>query len=91
MSPVIHARGRGSFRYELPAPLMWITGNIGLHHVHHIGPKIPNYRLQQAHDDNPFFHKVTVIRLKDGFRALRLSLWDEETGRLISFKDLEKR
>jgi omega-6 fatty acid desaturase (delta-12 desaturase) len=81
----------GSSYLKLPAPLMWITGNIGLHHVHHIGPRIPNYMLQQAHDENPFFQKVTVIKLKDTGRALRLSLWDEELGQLISFDDLAAR
>ena len=79
----------GSSYLKLPQPLQWITGNIGLHHVHHIGPKIPNYKLQQAHDENPFFHRVTVIRLRDTGRALRLSLWDEESDRLISFADLK--
>ena len=80
----------GSSYLKLPRPLAWVTGDIGVHHVHHMGPKIPNYRLQQAHDENPLFHKVTVITLADGVRALRLSLWDEKTNRLISFKDLEK-
>jgi omega-6 fatty acid desaturase (delta-12 desaturase) len=81
----------GSSYLKLPQPLAWLTGNIGLHHVHHIGPKIPNYKLKKAHDENPFFQKVTVIRLRDTGRALRLSLWDEEQNRLISFSDLEKR
>ncbi len=80
---------KGSSYLKLPQPLMWITGNIGLHHVHHIGPKIPNYKLQQAHDENPFFHNVTVVTLKDTKRALTLSLWDETTNRLVSFKDLK--
>ena len=79
----------GSSYLKLPAPLMWITGNIGLHHVHHLGPKIPNYRLQQAHDENPFFHNVTILTLKDTGRALTLALWDEAQGKLVSFKDLE--
>jgi omega-6 fatty acid desaturase (delta-12 desaturase) len=81
----------GSSYLKLPAPLAWITGNIGLHHVHHIGPKIPNYKLQRAHDENPFFHKVTTLRLRDTGRALRLALWDEDSDRLISFADLESR
>jgi omega-6 fatty acid desaturase (delta-12 desaturase) len=81
----------GSSYLKLPAPLMWITGNIGLHHVHHLGPKIPNYRLQQAHDENPFFHNVTILTLKDTGRALTLALWDEEKEKLVSFKDLERR
>lgn len=81
----------GSSYLKLPQPLAWLTGNIGVHHVHHIGPKIPNYKLQQAHDENPFFQKVTVVRLRDTGRALMLSLWDEESDRLISFSDLKKR
>jgi omega-6 fatty acid desaturase (delta-12 desaturase) len=86
-----HASIAGSSYLKLPQPLAWLTGNIGVHHVHHIGPKIPNYKLQQAHDENPFFHNVTVVRLRDTGRALRLSLWDEETDRLISFRDLKNR
>jgi omega-6 fatty acid desaturase (delta-12 desaturase) len=81
----------GSSYLKLPQPLAWLTGHIGLHHVHHIGPKIPNYKLQKAHDENPFFHKVTIVRLRDTGRALRLSLWDEDTNRLISFSDLKAR
>jgi omega-6 fatty acid desaturase (delta-12 desaturase) len=81
----------GSSYLKLPRPLAWITGDIGVHHVHHISPKIPNYKLQQCHDENPLFHSVTTLTLKDTGRALRLSLWDEEQGRLISFKDLAAR
>ena len=81
----------GSSYLKLPQPLAWLTGNIGVHHVHHISPKIPNYKLQQCHNENPLFHKVTVIRLRDTGRALQLALWDENANRLISFKDLAKR
>jgi omega-6 fatty acid desaturase (delta-12 desaturase) len=78
----------GSSYLKLPQPLMWMTGNIGLHHVHHMAPKIPNYLLQDAHDENPMFHKVTVVTLKDTRRAFQLALWDEERNRLISFREL---
>lgn len=78
----------GSSYLKLPQPLAWITGNIGLHHVHHIGPKIPNYKLQQAHDENPFFHNVTIVTLPDTAKALTLALWDEDENRLVRFKDL---
>lgn len=79
----------GSSYLKLPQPLAWITGNIGLHHVHHIGPRIPNYKLQQAHDENPFFHNVTVVTLRQTANALTLALWDEDKGRLVRFRDLE--
>jgi omega-6 fatty acid desaturase (delta-12 desaturase) len=78
----------GSSYLKLPQPLMWMTGNIGLHHVHHMAPRIPNYHLQAAHDENPMFHSVTVVTLKDTRRAFQLALWDEERNRLISFREL---
>ena len=44
---------RGSSYLKLPRVLQWFTGNIGLHHVHHLSPRIPNYALQRCHDENP--------------------------------------
>ena len=70
--------------------LNWFTGSIGLHHVHHLGPKIPNYRLQQAHDENPLFHDVTVITVMSTFRLVGLTLWDEDAKQLIRFKDVKE-
>jgi omega-6 fatty acid desaturase (delta-12 desaturase) len=78
----------GSSYLKLPQPLAWLTGNIGVHHVHHISPKIPNYKLKRCHDENPLFHDVTVVTLRDAGRTLTLSLWDEEKGRLVRFNDV---
>ena len=76
---------------QSPRPLAWLTGHIGVHHVHHISPKIPNYKLQECHDENPIFHKVTTLRLRDTFKTLGLALWDEDQGKLISFNELKSR
>jgi omega-6 fatty acid desaturase (delta-12 desaturase) len=76
---------RGSSYLKLPKVLQFFTGNIGLHHVHHLSPRIPNYNLQRAHDENPVFHDVPTLTLWDGIRALRLKLYDEQGGRLVSF------
>jgi len=76
---------RGSSYLKLPPLLQFFTGNIGLHHVHHLSTRIPNYNLQRAHDDNPIFHDVPTLSLADGLRAVRLKLWDEERGRLVTF------
>ena len=78
----------GSSYLRLPAVLNWFTGNIGLHHVHHLGPKIPNYKLKQAHEENEVFKEAPVITLKTAWRSLGLRLWDEERGRLITFREL---
>jgi omega-6 fatty acid desaturase (delta-12 desaturase) len=76
---------RGSSYLKLPKVLQFFTGNIGLHHVHHMHPRIPNYNLQRAHDDNPIFHDVPTLSLWDGLRTLRLKLYDERSGTLVSF------
>jgi acyl-lipid omega-6 desaturase (Delta-12 desaturase) len=75
----------GSSYLKLPQPLQFFTGNIGLHHVHHLNARIPNYNLQAAHDDNEIFHSVPVLTFWDGIKATRLKLWDEERGRLVTF------
>ena len=49
---------QGSSYLRLPKVLQFFTGNIGLHHVHHLNARIPNYNLQRAHDENPVFHDV---------------------------------
>jgi omega-6 fatty acid desaturase (delta-12 desaturase) len=82
---------RGSSYLRLPKVLQFFTGNIGLHHVHHLNPKIPNYNLQRAHDENPIFHSVPKVSLWDGLRATRLKLWDEDAGRLVTWAEIRHR
>jgi omega-6 fatty acid desaturase (delta-12 desaturase) len=76
---------RGSSYLKLPKILQFFSGNIGLHHVHHLNARIPNYNLQRAHDENPIFHDVPTLSLWDGMRAVRLKLWDEDSGQLVTF------
>jgi omega-6 fatty acid desaturase (delta-12 desaturase) len=78
---------RGSSHLRLPRLLQFFSGNIGLHHVHHLSAKVPNYNLQRAHDHNPIFHDVPTLSLLDGLRAVRLKLWDEGRGRLVTFAE----
>ncbi len=80
---------RGSSYFKLHPVLQWFTGNIGLHHVHHLGPRIPNYNLKRCHDENALFHEVTTLTIADAVKTLRLGLWDEEAGRLIGFADFD--
>lgn len=80
----------GSSYFKLPKLLQWFTGNIGLHHVHHVRPSIPNYHLQQCHDEIAKFQEVLPITLWASFRTLRLRLCDEERQQLISFRALRR-
>jgi omega-6 fatty acid desaturase (delta-12 desaturase) len=81
---------RGSSYLKLAKVLQFFTGNIGLHHVHHLSARIPNYNLQRAHDENAIFHDVPTLSLWDGLRAVRLKLWDEHRGRLVTFADARR-
>jgi omega-6 fatty acid desaturase (delta-12 desaturase) len=76
---------RGSSYLKLPKVLQFFSGNIGLHHVHHLSARIPNYNLQRAHDENPIFHDVPVLSMRDGMRAVQLKLWDEQSRRMVTF------
>ena len=81
----------GSSYFKLPKILQWFTGNIGLHHIHHVRPSIPNYHLQQCQDAVPAFQAVHPITLKTSFRSLRLSLCDVRNQKLVSFRSLPAR
>ena len=77
---------QGSSYLKLPRVLQFFTGNIGVHHVHHLSARIPNYNLQRAHDANPIFHDVPTLSLWDGLRTVRLKLWDEDSRRLVTWR-----
>jgi len=82
---------RGSSYLRMPKLLQFFTGNIGLHHVHHLSAKVPNYNLQRAHEENEIFASVPVLTIRDGMRAIRLKLIDEESGRLLTWAEARKR
>jgi omega-6 fatty acid desaturase (delta-12 desaturase) len=81
---------RGSSYLKLPRVLQFFSGNIGLHHVHHLSARIPNYNLQRAHDENAIFHEVPTLSLGDGLRAVRLKLWDEKHRRMVTFAEARR-
>jgi omega-6 fatty acid desaturase (delta-12 desaturase) len=70
--------------------LQFFTGNIGFHHVHHLSVGIPNYNLQEAHDETTRLHPVPELTLRDGLRATRLKLWDERHETLVTFRDARR-
>ena len=77
---------RGSSFYDLPPPLPWLSGNIGVHHVHHLSSGIPFYRLPEVLRDHPELKQVgRRLSLRDSLACVRLALWDEEKRRMVSF------
>ncbi|MEM9279049.1 MAG: fatty acid desaturase, partial [Pseudomonadota bacterium] len=73
----------GSSHYDLPQPLRWITGNIGIHHVHHLSSHIPFYRLAEVLRDFPQLHHIGRITLLESFKCAKLALWDTDSRRLL--------
>lgn len=81
----------GSSFYDLPRWGHWISGNIGYHHIHHLNPRIPNYRLAACHAASLALQRARHIRFRESFRLANLALWDEQAERLVSFKEYSQR
>jgi acyl-lipid omega-6 desaturase (Delta-12 desaturase) len=81
----------GSSHYDLPPPLRWLTANIGVHHVHHLCSRIPFYRLRDVIVDHPELQAVGRLTLWQSFGCSRLTLWDENARRLVSFAEVRRR
>jgi acyl-lipid omega-6 desaturase (Delta-12 desaturase) len=79
---------RGSSHLQLPGLLRWVTGNIGLHPLHHLNPRIPNYQLRNAEKGSDVLAETPRLTIRGGFRATAMALWDESAGRMVSFASL---
>ena len=83
---------RGSSYYRLPKIFHWLTGNIGYHHIHHLSSLIPSYNLPKCNKENPIFEKYAyVMSFTDSLKCIFHKLWDEETQRMISFREFNKK
>ncbi len=81
----------GSSYYDLPKPLMWLTGYIGAHHLHHLSSRIPFYNLPAILKAYPEFTRIGRLGFVDSLKCVRLTLWCETEKRLISFRELRAR
>jgi omega-6 fatty acid desaturase (delta-12 desaturase) len=77
----------GSSYLKLPKVLQFFSGNIGLHHVHHLNARVPNYNLQAAHDENEVFAGVPVLTMRESLKCPRLKLIDTNSGRLLTWAE----
>jgi len=79
---------QGSSFLKLPLLLQWFTGNIGFHHIHHLSPRIPNYKLPVCYKENEIFQDIQPITFFTSLRSLKLRLWDEKRRKIVGFKAL---
>jgi omega-6 fatty acid desaturase (delta-12 desaturase) len=85
----VKAAVEGSSFYKLPKILQFLTGNIGFHHVHHLSPRVPNYKLEEAHNNTIPLKNVPTITLATSLRSIRFRLWDEQSNNFVRFKDVK--
>lgn len=79
---------KGSTYYRLPKVMQWLTGNIGIHHIHHLSSLIPNYNLERCMKENKILNKyVTKIGFRQSLGLVFNKLWDEERRKMISFSE----
>jgi omega-6 fatty acid desaturase (delta-12 desaturase) len=82
----VRASLKGCSYLKLPRVLQWFSGNIGFHHVHHLVPRVPNYRLEACHEALlGRGETVQVLSLSEALRAPSFALWDEARSRMVPF------
>jgi len=81
-----HAALQGSSYYDLPKWLMWVTGNIGVHHVHHLSSRIPFYHLPKILKEHPELKTIGRLTFLESLKCVKLALWCEKQERLVSFR-----
>jgi omega-6 fatty acid desaturase (delta-12 desaturase) len=86
----VKAAVEGSSFYKLPKLLQWLTGNIGYHHVHHLSPRVPNYKLEEVHNHTQPLQHVPTITLATSLKSLTFRLWDAQNKRFVGFNYLSK-
>ena len=77
----------GSSYYVLPPVLNWFTGNIGLHHIHHLNSMIPNYRLMDCLKASPDLQALGRLTLRESLACVHHKLWDEDRRLMVTFDD----
>jgi omega-6 fatty acid desaturase (delta-12 desaturase) len=77
----------GSSYLRFGPVLRWVTGSIGLHHVHHLNPHIPNYRLEDARCAIPELSAVDPLSMADVRHSFTHVFWDEERGAMVTLAE----
>jgi omega-6 fatty acid desaturase (delta-12 desaturase) len=75
----------GSSHFRMPRVLHWFTANIGLHHLHHLDSRIPNYLLHKCLAEHPELKAERSLSLWDAVCCMSFKLWDEQQGRMVGF------
>lgn len=79
---------KGASYYKLPGILQWFSGSIGFHHIHHLSPLVPNYKLEKAYQSDPLLRQSPMLTVRQSLGCVRLALYDEAQGRMVGFRQV---
>lgn len=82
------ARLMASSHYALPPLWHWLTGYIGLHHVHHFSSGIPHYKLAACMAGNAALQNMNVIGFRESLRGVWLAIIDPAQRKMIRLDDI---
>lgn len=80
----------GSSWYAMPSVAQWLTGSIGLHHIHHLCSRVPFYRLQACFDSSADLRNASQsvkLTVRKSIACINLALWCEHRRRLVTFAE----
>ena len=79
-----------SSHMRMSAVMRWFLANIGYHHIHHLNPRIPFYRLPEVYKAIPELQKASTTSLLpwDVIKCLRLKVWDTAKQRMVGRREI---
>jgi len=75
---------------EMGPVMRYFTANLGYHHIHHLNPAIPFYRLPEAMAASVELQHPgrTTLWPRDIVQCLSLDIWDERARRMVPLEAL---
>lgn len=78
----------GTSYLRLPQPLRWFTADAGVHHVHHLNPAIPNYRLDETRRAIPQLLALAPLTGAQIVRCFTHAIWSVPARRMVRFSSV---
>ncbi len=82
---------QGSSYLKMNPLFEWFAGYINYHHIHHLVPKVPNYKLREAHCAVDTFRAVQPLTTSQILNSWRFRLVDEDSLQWVDFTRGERR
>jgi omega-6 fatty acid desaturase (delta-12 desaturase) len=78
----------GTSWMKVPAVLGWFFADATIHHVHHLNPAIPNYRLEEARRALPEVAAVEPLSARDVVRCFTHTIWSRREKKMVPYRSV---